>query len=72
MLNILSKVLEQIAHKQLSDYLEENNMLCKQQYGFRRNRSTQAAVTYLTEHIRQNMDNSCCTGALYINLKKGV
>ena len=69
-LNITSKVLEKIVHKQLSDYLEVNKLLCDAQFGFRRNRSTQHVATIFLEHIRSNMDAHCCTGAMYVDLLK--
>ncbi|CAB4022891.1 Hypothetical predicted protein, partial [Paramuricea clavata] len=56
LLNSVAKVIEKIAYEQITDYLEENELLCPQQFGFRRGKCTQHAVTYLNEHIRQNMD----------------
>ena len=64
-LNILSKVLEGPVHRHLSEYLERNNLLSCSQFGFRRERSTQHAVTLFTEHIRNR-----CTGALFMDLSK--
>ena len=69
-LNILSKVVERIAYNQLTDYLETNNLLNGNQFGFRRKRSTRDAVTKLTDHIRTNMDDSKVTGALFMDLRK--
>ncbi|CAB4019684.1 Hypothetical predicted protein [Paramuricea clavata] len=69
-LNTVSKVIERIAHQQITDYLERNQLLCPQQFGFRRGKCTQHAVTYLNEHIRQNMDKSRCTGVVYLDLRK--
>ena len=69
-LNILSKVIERIVYNQLTTYLEDHELISQSQYGFRRNRSTQHAVTLLTEYIRTNGNNSALTGALYIDLKK--
>ena len=69
-LNVLSKVLEKIVHKQLSEYLETNKLLSDAQYGFRRGRSTKDAVTLFLDHIRSNMDASRCTGTLYLDLCK--
>ena len=63
-LNIVSKVIERIAYKQLMDYLENNNFLCPRQYGFRRNRSTQDAVIQLVDHFRESSDKGKFTGAL--------
>lgn len=69
-LNVLSKVLEKIVYQQLVDYLEENNLLYQNQYGFRKNKCTQDAVLHLHDHIRNNMNKKNCTGALYIDLRK--
>ena len=69
-LNILSKVLERLVHRQISDYLERNNLLSCSQFGFRGERSTHHAVTLFTEHIRNNMEQSRCTGALFMDLRK--
>ena len=63
-------MLEKLVHRQLSDYLERNNLLSCSQFGFRGKRSTQHAVTLFTEHIRNNMDQSRCTGALFMDLRK--
>ena len=69
-LNIISKVLERIAYQQISEYLENNNLLCKYQYGFRQERSTQHAVKKFVDYIRLNIDRSNCTGALYMDFRK--
>ena len=69
-LNIISKVVERVVFDQLSNYLEENNLLSDYQYGFRKKRSTKDAVTKFTDHIRKNMDSSKVTGALYMDLRK--
>ena len=69
-LNVLSKLIECIVHQQLSEYVEKNSLFCSFQFGFRRGRSTQQAVTQLTDFIRFNMDKSCFTGALYMDLRK--
>ena len=69
-LNVLSKILENIFCKQISAFLESNNLIYKQHYGFRKNKGTQDAVIYLHDHIRQNMDKWNLTGALLIDLHK--
>ena len=69
-LNILSKVIERLTYQQLSHYLEENNLLCPFQYGFRKGRSTEQSITTLVDFIRSNMDESKITGAVYIDLRK--
>ena len=69
-LPILSKVFELIVHQQLYKYLEENKLLTNFQFGYRKNRSTQQAVTLLSDHIRKHMDQGKCTGAVFLDLSK--
>jgi retron-type reverse transcriptase len=69
-LPVLSKVFERVVHRQLYAYLEENNLLSKNQFGFRTKSSTQHAVTKFSDSIRQNMDKGLMTGAIFIDLRK--
>ncbi|XP_057294693.1 uncharacterized protein LOC130623235 [Hydractinia symbiolongicarpus] len=69
-LNVISKVIEKIACHQITDHLENNNLLSSCQYGFRRNRSTQHAVSKLVDHIRHNIDGGKYTGVLYMDFSK--
>ena len=69
-LPVLSKVFELTVHHQLYDYLDENNLLSNVQFGFRKNRSTQHAVTLLEDHIRTHMDQGKLTGAIFLDLSK--
>ena len=69
-LPILSKLLEKFVHKQLIDHLEKNCMLFNFQFGFRSKRSTELAVTLLTDHIRKEADKGSLTGAIFIDLSK--
>ena len=69
-LPVLSKVFERVVHQQLYTYLEENNLLSKNQFGFRTNSSTQHAVTKFSDSIRQNMDKGLMTGTIFIDLRK--
>ena len=56
--------------KQLTDFLESNNLLLNHQYGFRSNRNTESAVTLFTGHIRKSMNDGKLTGLIFINLNK--
>ncbi len=69
-LPVLSKVFERVIHGQLYAYLEENDLLSKNQFGFRTKSSTQHAVTKLSDCIRQNMDKGLMTGAVFVGLQK--
>ena len=69
-LPVFSKILEKAIHKQLMDYLEIENLLCNQQYGFRRKRSTKMTTTLFCNQICQQMDSGQLTGVLYLDLTK--
>ena len=69
-LPVLSKVFERVIHRQLYAYLEQNDLLSKNQFGFRTKSSTQHAVTKLLDPIRQNMDKGLMTGAVFVDLRK--
>ncbi len=69
-LPVLSKIVERVVHRQLSDYLEENCLLSPNQFGFRKGRSTHHAVTYFSDYIRNCMDKGEYCGAAFIDLNK--
>lgn len=66
----VSKIIERAVYQQLYQHLDKHNLLCPFQSGFRKNFSTQTAVTLFTDTIRRNMDLGLLTGAIYIDLKK--
>ena len=69
-LPVLSKVLERAVHKQLYHYLQLHKILSPYQYGFRKNNSTEFVALSFAEALRRNMDQSCLTGAVFIDLRK--
>ena len=69
-LPVLSKIIEKAVCVQLQAYLQENCLLSPFQSGFRKNHSTQAAVTYFCDNIYRSMDSGKLTGALFIDLRK--
>ena len=69
-LQVLSKVLERLIHKQLASYFDDHNLLCKSQSGFRRMHSTETAVTDFADEILMNMDKGLVTGSVFIDLAK--
>lgn len=52
-----SKILEKLFTNRLDNFIEKNNILNDDQYGFRNNRSTALALTELIEEITDNIDN---------------
>ena len=69
-LPVLSKILERTVHHQLMNYMEENDLLTTNQFGYRQKRSTKLASTLLCDEIRKSMDKGELVGAVYIDLSK--
>ena len=69
-LPVCMKIFERAVQQQLAHYLKENQVLCKEQSGFRQGHSTATATTHIADHILQEMDNGKLTGAAYLDLKK--
>ena len=69
-LSPFNKIFEKILHQRLFDYWEKNNVLSDQQFGFRKNRSTNLAVTYLYETILQLRDGGHKITSTFLDLAK--
>ena len=52
----MSKILEKIVYNRLHSFLEKNNILFESQYGFRKNRSCQNAITQLASDLLKIMN----------------
>ena len=51
LLPVISKIFETVISEQLSDYFLTNNLLCPQQYGFKKNSSTELAALELLDRV---------------------
>jgi len=70
MLCNFSKIFEKIIKFTLISYLETNNLLSSNQYGFRPGRGTTNALYSTTKFIYRNLDNSNNVIAIFIDLEK--
>ncbi|CAK1597655.1 unnamed protein product [Parnassius mnemosyne] len=70
LLSTMSKVLEKIFNKRLMNYLEKNELLDKNQFGFRANRSTDDAVLQLTSNITRYLDKNEKVIGVFLDLQK--
>ena len=52
----ISKIFEKVILLQLTEYLDKNNILHQNQYGFRKNHSTELASLHLVDYIYYTMD----------------
>lgn len=69
-LPVLSKILEKIIHKQLTDYLNLNEILPSCQSGFRRNHSTVTALLKITDDILRATDRGQITTLVLLDLSR--
>ena len=66
----LSKILERIVYNRTYDFLTKNEILYKQQYGFRSNHSTYMAVLDFVNNISDAIDKDKHTIGIFMDLSK--
>lgn len=69
-LPVFSKIFEKIVLKRLVGYLDAANILCEEQYGYRKSRSTVKAIAALLEEVFAGMDGSAKSSAVFLDLTK--
>ena len=55
-LSCFSKLLEKLMYKRLIDFIDKNQILLKHQHGFRKNRSTELAISELVDKITKGVN----------------
>ena len=65
-----SKFFEKVVHNRLLSYLDSNNILCRNQYGFRRNHSTYMALIDMYDQISASADKNEFSIGVFIDLSK--
>src|SRR5690606_13569677 len=55
---------------QLSAYLERNNLLCRQQFGFHKNKSTEHALLSAQETIIKSFEKNQLVLGLFVDIQK--
>jgi hypothetical protein len=66
----LRKIIEKITFKRLYDHTNINNVLLKEQFGFKTNSSTEIAAYILINNILSSLNNKLLVGGLFCDLKK--
>ena len=69
-LPVISKIFETVIHEQLSEYFVTNNLFSPQQYGFRKNSSTELAALELLDRLLIQLDSRKIPVNFYIDLSK--
>ena len=69
-LPVISKVFENVIFDQLSEYFVTNNLFSSQQYGFRKNSSTELTALELLDRLFGQLDKHKIPINFYIDLSK--
>jgi hypothetical protein len=70
LLPCLSKIIEVIMARQMTQHINENNLLSPLQSGFRRSHSTTTAVLKVTEDIRMNLEKGQATVVVFLDFSQ--
>ena len=66
----ISKIFEKVIFNQMSDYFENNDLIFKNQYGFRKKHSTEFASLHLTDYLNFKMDQMNTPLSIFLDLSK--
>ena len=69
-LSIVAKIFEKIVYNQLITYIDENNILSNNQFGFRKSHSTSTSMLDATNNWLLNIDKGLINGVLFLDLRK--
>ena len=68
---LIGKMMENLScNSILNSYLEANDMLCDEQYGFRKSRSTGTSIFKYVKFITENMNVNNIVGSIYIDFAR--
>ena len=70
LLSIFDKIIEKLMHKRLYEFFENNNILFKNQFGFRKQNSTVHALVQITEQIKESIEKGKFGCGIFIDLRK--
>ena len=66
----IMKIYERILRLHMVNFIEDNNMLCNGQHGFRAGRSCLTQLLCHFDEIMQGLTNGCDTDAIYLDFAK--
>ena len=70
LLSSVNKIYEKILYKRLIRFIDQNDLLYKYQFGFRRIHSTTLALMDVIDNIRTNLNNRKKVAGVYIDFSK--
>ena len=69
-LPVQSKIIEKIVHSKISEYLNNFDLLCKEQGGFRKGHSTVSTASFFVNEIYKAMNEKEYLLVTYLDIKK--
>ena len=70
LLSNISKVFERVYYNKLEQFLNDNDIIYKLQFGFRKKYSTNHALLSITDKIRGFLDNKTFACGVFVDLEK--
>ena len=70
LLPIYSKIFEKAMYSRIYEFLNKNNLIYNQQFGFRANHSTNHAIISLSEDIKSLLDTGQFVTGVFLDLKR--
>ena len=71
-ISVFARMLERLAHEQLSEFLTVNNTLTSSQTSFRKLNSITTFLISSTDHWHENIDNDKMNLAIFLDLRKAL
>jgi hypothetical protein len=71
LLTTFSKLLDKVMHSRLSHYLQTNNTLFPELFGFRKGISTENAAFKLIDSVLKSVNQNMHIGGIFCDLAKG-
>ena len=66
----IAKIFEKLIHHRISKFLKKCNLLSDKQYGFRKEKGTNNALSFVSNLIHTNMNNDVPIIATFLDLQK--
>ena len=70
LLSVIAKIIERLAKNYFVEFLEEHSLISGRQFGFRKGRSTDDAIGYMTRKVLAAMDDGNKVICIYQDLAK--
>ena len=69
-LSPLSKIIEKVINNRMVNFLDDNEIFSKTQFGFRKNMGTEAALANYIDHLQTNLNKGDPSISIFLDLSK--